>query len=245
LCAFRPGKVIFGVGAGWKEDEYRAYGWEFPRAAVRVQQLEDTIEIARRLWTSDDVTYAGRHYSVTHAYLNPKPDPVPPILIGGGGEQLMLRLVARQADWWNMGGDSIDTYARKLGILNGYCAAIGRDPATIRKTWSCETVAVAATETEARRMAAASPFDRDGGLIGTPAQIVDQIGRWIATGVTHFHPLRRLSTPRWPGPLHRRRAAPTPRLIAIAAYVFTTEAQRTHGDPPSTRELIPFLRGPL
>ncbi len=91
LCAFLPGKVVFGIGAGWKEDEYRAYNWEFPRPAVRIRQLEESVEIAKRLWTEDNVTYEGQHYTVRDAYLNPKPDPLPPIMIGGGGEQLTLQ----------------------------------------------------------------------------------------------------------------------------------------------------------
>ncbi|MDQ6833981.1 MAG: LLM class flavin-dependent oxidoreductase, partial [Chloroflexota bacterium] len=62
LCAYIPGKVIFGIGAGWKEDEYRAYNWEFPRPAVRITQLEETVEIAKRLWTADNVTYQGTYY---------------------------------------------------------------------------------------------------------------------------------------------------------------------------------------
>jgi alkanesulfonate monooxygenase SsuD/methylene tetrahydromethanopterin reductase-like flavin-dependent oxidoreductase (luciferase family) len=186
LCAFLPGRIVFGIGAGWKEDEYHAYDWPFPAAAVRIRQLAETVEIARRLWTADDVTYTGRHYRVTNAYLQPKPDPLPPVMIGGGGEQLTLKVVARHADWWNLPGGSRDTYARKLAILDGHCAAIGRDPATIQRTWSCEVVSVAATESEARRLAEASPFYRGAGLIGTPAQVIDQIEAWKALGVRHF-----------------------------------------------------------
>lgn len=123
LCALLPGKVVFGIGAGWKEDEYRAYGWDFPTPATRIRQLEETVAIAKRLWTADDVTYVGRHYAVRNAYLNPKPDPLPPIMIGGGGEQRTLRVVARYADWWNMPNGTPENYARKLNILRGYCAA--------------------------------------------------------------------------------------------------------------------------
>ena len=186
LCAFLPGKVIFGIGAGWKEDEYRAYNWEFPAPAVRIRQLEETVEIARRLWTADDVTYTGRHYQVRNAYLNPKPDPLPPVMIGGGGEQLTLRVVARHADWWNLAGGTRENYVRKLGILRQHCEQVGRDYETIRKTWSSDVVAVAPTEAEARRLAEASRFYNGAGLIGTPAQVVEQLQGWVQTGVTHF-----------------------------------------------------------
>lgn len=186
LCAFLPGKVVFGIGAGWKEDEYRAYDWPFPRPAVRIRQLEETVEIARRLWTADGVTYEGQHYAIRDAYLQPKPDPLPPIMIGGGGEQLTLKVVARQADWWNLAGGTREDYERKLAVLRGYCGEAGRDPDTIRKTWSCEVVAVAPTEAEARARAEASPFYSGRGLIGTPRQVTEQLRGWIDTGVTHF-----------------------------------------------------------
>jgi alkanesulfonate monooxygenase SsuD/methylene tetrahydromethanopterin reductase-like flavin-dependent oxidoreductase (luciferase family) len=198
LCAFLPGKVVFGIGAGWKDDEYRAYNWEFPSPAVRIRQLEETVEIAKRLWTADGVTYEGRHYRVENAYLQPKPDPLPPVMIGGGGEQLTLKVVAKHADWWNLPGGTIENYARKLDLLRGYCDAIGRDFGAIRKTWSCEVVAVADTEAEARRQGEASPFYRGAGLIGTRQQVIDQIGRWTETGVTHFQ-LRFADFPRLEG----------------------------------------------
>lgn len=187
LCALVPGKVIFGIGAGWKEDEYRGYNWDFPRPAVRIQQLEETVEIAKRLWTADGVTYAGRHYAVHNAYLNPKPDPLPPIMIGGGGEQLTLRVVAKHADWWN-GGGTRAVYAHKLEVLRGHCAAIGRDDGTIAKTWQCECVAIAPTQAAAEALAEASPFyaGAEASLVGTPAQVIAQIEAWAALGVSQM-----------------------------------------------------------
>jgi alkanesulfonate monooxygenase SsuD/methylene tetrahydromethanopterin reductase-like flavin-dependent oxidoreductase (luciferase family) len=187
LCALIPGRVVFGIGAGWKEDEYHAYNWEFPPPSVRIRQLEETVEIAKRLWTADDVTYEGAHYQVEHAYLNPKPDPLPPIMIGGGGEQRTLRVVERHADWWN-GGGKRETYAHKLEVLRGHCAAVGREYSAIRKTWQCECVAVAPTGAMAERLAAASPFytERDGALVGMPAEVVAQIEAWAALGVSHL-----------------------------------------------------------
>ncbi len=187
LCAYLPGNVIFGIGAGWKEDEYRAYNWEFPRPAVRIAQLEETVEIAKRLWTADNVTYEGKYYSVHNAYLNPKPDPLPPIMIGGSGEQLTLRVVAKHADWWN-GGGARDTYAHKLGVLRGHCEAVGRDFDRIKKTWQCECIAVAPTQEAAEQMAAASRFytNPESSLIGTPDRVAEQIRQWAALGVSHM-----------------------------------------------------------
>ena len=197
LCAFLPGKFVFGIGAGWKEDEYRAFNWPFPKPAARIKQLEETVEIAKRLWAEDDVTYEGQHYRVAHAYLQPKPDPVPPVLIGGSGEQLTLRVVAKHADWWN-GGGTMENYTRKLTVLRGHCDAVGRDFGAIKKTWGCDAIAIAATEQAARRMAEASPFYSTSGLIGTAAQVTEQIGQWIDLGVAHFH-LRFADFPRTDG----------------------------------------------
>lgn len=185
LCAYLPGKVVYGIGAGWKEDEYRAYGYPYPSPATRVRQMEEAIIIARTLWTEDDATYEGREYQVRNAFCNPKPDPLPPVMIGGGGEQLTLRVVARQADWWNFPGGTVENYARKLDLLRGYCAEAGRDYDAIRKSWQCETVAVAATEAGARAMADASPFyNGSHGLIGTPDQVAEQIEAWATAGVS-------------------------------------------------------------
>jgi alkanesulfonate monooxygenase SsuD/methylene tetrahydromethanopterin reductase-like flavin-dependent oxidoreductase (luciferase family) len=124
---------------------------------VRIRQVRETVEVAKLLWTADDATYAGQHYRVDHAHLHPKPDPLPPIMIGGGGKRLTLRVVAEHADWWNGGGDHA-TYAHKLDVPRGHCAAAGRDYDAIQKTWQCECVAIAPTREEAERYAAASPF---------------------------------------------------------------------------------------
>ena len=136
LCDLIPGKVIFGIGAGWKEDEYLGYGYDFPAPAVRIRQMEEAIEIAKRLWSEDDVTmasWAGTYYRVEHAFCDPKPDPLPPIMIGGSGEQLTLRIVATHADWWN-GMGAPETFARKCEVLKRHCDAVGRDYDAIVKT---------------------------------------------------------------------------------------------------------------
>lgn len=82
------GRFIMAVGAGWKEDEYHAYGYPFPRPGVRVEQLEDTLEIIRRMWTEEgQVSYQGKHYHIANAYCEPKPNPLPKIIGGGGGKK--------------------------------------------------------------------------------------------------------------------------------------------------------------
>jgi alkanesulfonate monooxygenase SsuD/methylene tetrahydromethanopterin reductase-like flavin-dependent oxidoreductase (luciferase family) len=180
------GRFILGIGAGWKADEYRAYNYDYPKPAVRIGQLEDTVEIIKRLWSSTPATYEGKYYSIENAYCEPKPDPRPPIMIGGGGEQLTLRVVAKHADWWNFPGSTLENYTHKLDVLRQHCDAVGRDYDEIRKTWACEQVAVAATEEEARRMATASPFSGNNLLVGTPEQVAEGLRTFTNVGVTYF-----------------------------------------------------------
>jgi alkanesulfonate monooxygenase SsuD/methylene tetrahydromethanopterin reductase-like flavin-dependent oxidoreductase (luciferase family) len=180
------GRFILGIGAGWKDDEYLAYGYEFPRPAVRIQQLDESVQIIRRLWSGGPVTWEGKHYRIENAYCEPRPDPAPPIMIGGGGEQLTLRVVAKHADWWNIPGGTVESYAHKLEVLKEHCRAVGRDYDTIRKTWSVEVVAIADTEQEAQRLAHASPFYNGIGIAGTPEQAVEQLEAYTRLGCDYF-----------------------------------------------------------
>jgi alkanesulfonate monooxygenase SsuD/methylene tetrahydromethanopterin reductase-like flavin-dependent oxidoreductase (luciferase family) len=179
------GRFLFGIGAGWMEPEYRAYNFDFPAAAVRMAQLEEAIQIVRRLWTDAPASFAGTHYRIDNAYCEPRPDPIPPLLIGGGGEQLTLRLVAKYADWWNLPGGTAATYAHKLAVLRRHCAAVDRDYDTIVKTWSADAIAVAATEVEAQRIAEASPYNSNA-IVGTPEQVAQQLQVFIDLGVEYL-----------------------------------------------------------
>ena len=179
------GRFIFGIGAGWMEEEYAAFDFDFPRAAVRIAQLEETVQIVRKLWTESPASFQGDHYRIDNAYCAPRPDPLPPVLIGGGGEQLTLRVVAKHADWWNIPGGSYANYVHKLNVLRSHCAAVGRDYDTIVKSWSAEAVAVAATTADAQRIADASPYANHP-IIGTPAQVAAQLQPFVDAGVRHL-----------------------------------------------------------
>lgn len=187
LQVFSDGRFIMGVGAGWKEDEYRAYDYDFPPVGTRVDQLEDTLEILKRLWTQPGkVTYQGKHYSVTDAYCEPKPDPVPPIVIGARGKR-MLGLTAKYADWWNISDANFADYMDRLTVLNQQCEAIDRDPSTLRKTWFGRLV-IAETEAEATALGTSGlmKFTRDNAFVGTPAQAVEQMLPFVENGVDYF-----------------------------------------------------------
>ncbi|HEW94029.1 MAG TPA: LLM class flavin-dependent oxidoreductase, partial [Thermoprotei archaeon] len=90
LQVLSNGRYILGIGAGWKIDEYIAYGYPFPPPRVRIGQLEEAVQIIRRMWTEESVSFRGKYYHIDNAICSPKPKPVPLIMIGGGGEKLML-----------------------------------------------------------------------------------------------------------------------------------------------------------
>jgi len=182
------GRLDWGIGAGWYDQEYRAYGYDYPSNADRIRMLKETVEIVKLMWSEPEATYEGRHFSVSGAQCDPKPvqDPHPPIWIGGGGEQLTLRVVARHATHSNFGGKP-DEWAHKAEVLKGHCEAVGRDYDAITKTWSPELFI---RETEAEigtesRSFWGEPFEswRDGNLVGTPEQVADKLQAYVDLGV--------------------------------------------------------------
>lgn len=181
------GRFILGLGAGWHEEEYRAYGYDFPSAGVRVEQLAETLQIIKALWTEPRVTFHGKHYHIDNACCEPKPDPLPVMMVGAFKPK-MLRLTARYADWWNVSSTGVQTYGRMVSEFAQACAEVGRDPATVRRSW-CGGCACAPTEVEARRLAGArfsADNEDDFGFVGTPTQIVEQMRPLIALGVDYF-----------------------------------------------------------
>lgn len=181
------GRIILGLGAGWKENEYRAYGYPFPPAGVRLDQLEEAVQVIRAMWTQDQPTFRGRYYTIEDAFCQPRPEPAPPIMIGGGGRKRTLRIAAQYADWWNVPGAPPEEYADLLGVLREHCAAVGRDYNTLVKSWASDCVAVAPTRAEAERMAQASPFySARSAIVGTPDEVAAQLRRFVDLGASQF-----------------------------------------------------------
>jgi alkanesulfonate monooxygenase SsuD/methylene tetrahydromethanopterin reductase-like flavin-dependent oxidoreductase (luciferase family) len=177
------GRLLFGIGAGWKEDEYLAYGYDFPPNGVRVEQLDEAVRIIKALWSEERATFHGRYYHVEQASCEPRPQPVPPMIIGGSKPR-MLRLVARHADWWNVSWTGIEAYREQAAELERACAEVGRDPATLRRTWF-GPCACAETE-EAARQLAAGRFTTEKGFLGTPEQVAEQMQAFVELGVDYF-----------------------------------------------------------
>jgi F420-dependent oxidoreductase-like protein len=196
------GRLDFGVGAGWKDVEYRAYGYEFPEAGVRVTQLVETLEICTRLWRDERATYHGTYYRVEEAVCSPKPQQKPlPIWIGGTKPRLM-RIAAKWGQWFNMSNPSTAPGGR-IELMNATladaCKAVGRDPATLKKSLFVQAfvaptrreldalldeLAARAKTTRAEWLAA-----RAGAIVGTTDEAATKFAEIAHGGIDHANVL--------------------------------------------------------
>jgi F420-dependent oxidoreductase-like protein len=128
------GRLVLGLGAGWQENEHRAYGIEFHTVGERLRRLEEACQVIKTLFSEGCADFDGRYYRLESAPLEPKPvqDPLP-LMIGGGGEKVTLRIVARYADEWNVWGD-VERLRQKMSVLDRHCEAVGRNPGTIQRS---------------------------------------------------------------------------------------------------------------
>jgi alkanesulfonate monooxygenase SsuD/methylene tetrahydromethanopterin reductase-like flavin-dependent oxidoreductase (luciferase family) len=181
------GRFILGMGAGWHEEEYRAYGYDFPPADVRVTQLDEALRIIKAMWTQERATFVGRYYRVRDARCEPRPDPMPPILVGGLRPR-MLRIAAAHADWWDVSSTGPERYRALVQEFDRACAAVGREPKSVRRSWSggcaCAPTQALAEALAADRVSALN--EDDFGFVGTPERVVQQMRRFVALGVTYF-----------------------------------------------------------
>jgi F420-dependent oxidoreductase-like protein len=182
------GRLEIGLGAGWMEEEYRAYGYEFPSTGARLRQLEEGVQVLKLLMTEQRATFEGRYYQLANAYCNPKPvqKPHPPITIGGSGEKLMLRIVAQHADRWNCPA-GYRNFEHKLEVLKQHCQKVGRDPGQINISEQL-LVCIGANDAEVEqkwKISQRLPFWRTG-VKGTPPEIIKHLRERVAKGVTFF-----------------------------------------------------------
>jgi F420-dependent oxidoreductase-like protein len=180
------GRLTLGIGAGFFEDEYKQYGWPFPpKAATRIRQMEEAVELIVKLWTLPRTTFHGRYFQVEEAILEPKPvqKPHPPVMIAGGGEQMTLRAVARLADTCNLVRGDIAEARHKLAVLRRHCDAMGRDYATIEKT-HVQRWLLARTDTAlAAKREGFVPRGSSPGFVGTVSEAIDLVGQYPDAGI--------------------------------------------------------------
>src|SRR5216110_125834 len=185
------GRLLFGIGAAWQRNEHEAYGIPFYTMRERLERLDEACTVIRLLWTERRSNFNGRYYQLSDAPLDPKPvqRPHPELMIGGGGERVTLRIVAKHADHWNVwGGPKV--LARKGAILDEHCAAVGRDPKTITRSANMSLLITdkkdevdRLADTIATRMGRHAADARDTCLAGTPDQIREQLHQLQAARV--------------------------------------------------------------
>lgn len=196
IDVFSGGRFILGLGAGWYEREYRAYGIAYLAPRERLLVLDESLQVIRRLWTDETVTFDGPHLHFESAYCDPKPlQHLPPVWVGGGGEKVTLRIAARHADAtnWQVG---LESFVRKSSLLEQYCDEIDRDFQTISRTHGPDC-RIFDTEAEARAWCETAEggnlwglpdhdtYLRDN-LVGTVDQVAERTQAFIDAGCTQF-----------------------------------------------------------
>jgi len=175
------GRVDVGLGAGWAEVEYRAYGIDFAAVGTRMDQLEEGAEIVRGLLHDEVTSFDGDHFSIRDARNEPRPvQSRIPIWIGGGGEKRTLRVAARFADGWNIPFVAPETYASKRAVLHRHCDDVGRDPSQVR---CAVNVGLAWTEESLKaQFGTLAEYVAPGVLTGSDEQVIDRIGQYVEAG---------------------------------------------------------------
>jgi F420-dependent oxidoreductase-like protein len=179
------GRLEMGLGAGWYELEHDQYGIPFWTVRERLERLRETAKILKSLWTQESTTFDGKHFQLSDAHHEPKPvsKPYPPLWIGGSGERVLLRIVAEEADGWNVLNMDVETYTHKVNVLQQHCEAVGRDPKDIRRSFGFMAVL---DETEEKARARAPETLMANAVVGTPQQLVDAFAPYIELGVRDF-----------------------------------------------------------
>ncbi|MBA3362345.1 MAG: LLM class F420-dependent oxidoreductase [Acidimicrobiia bacterium] len=194
------GRLEMGIGAGWYEEEYLAYGYPFPRPAVRIGQLAEAVEIMKRMWTEDEVHFEGKHYQLEGAVCRPRPvqEPHIPFWVAGGGEQLTLRVAAEHAAYTNFGND-LDEFVDKSAKLTEHCREVGRDYDEIVRSSNFNILCAPTEQAVADRrrwmeehFAKKLPPERVERTVrnfadfsGTPEQLIEKLRSWRDAGLSY------------------------------------------------------------
>ncbi len=188
------GRLIFGIGAGWYDEEYHAYGYDFPDAPTRLRMLGEAAQIIRAMWTEQEASFEGKYYQIKGAINQPKGVQKPhiPLLIGGAGEQVTLKLVARYGDACNIEGFDPEVFRHKFDVLRQHCETVGRNYDDILRTAHVR-VGLADNDAEAeevsRNIRGDRPLDeyrRTIGLIGKPEYVAETLQKLLDAGVQYI-----------------------------------------------------------
>ncbi len=188
LDIISKGRAILGIGGAWYDVEHDALGFEYPRDKVRLDRLEEAVQICRAMFRGDHVDFTGEHYSLADARNVPQPIQPggPRIMIGGGGEKRTLKLVAKYADACNVSG-SVDVVRHKIDVLRGHCQTVGRDPSEVSVTWMAPVLLTLSdaqtTETKEMMLAGSDEETLAGFLIGQLEELPDVVAPYIEAGV--------------------------------------------------------------
>lgn len=180
------GRLNFGIGSGWYEHEYRAYGYEYPDAPTRLRYLREAVQVILAMWAQEEAHFEGKYYQVHGAINQPKGVQKPhiPLLIGGGGEQVTLKLVAQYGDACNVSGD-LATLKHKFDVIRQHCEALGRDYNSIRRT-TLTTCVIGDTDEQAEAKVPEMMRARvalNEALVGTPDTIRKRLAAYEEAGV--------------------------------------------------------------
>jgi F420-dependent oxidoreductase-like protein len=198
LDVISDGRVELGIGAGWYEKEYAAYGYDFPSHVKRIRQLDESISVIKELWTAKRASFAGQYYTVKEAICNPKPiqKPHPIIMVGGSGEKYLLKVVAKHANRYNNFFGRPQELKKKSAIIKEHCINIGRDYKQIQHSVVLPCIVTESQEGVNQILARYKGNDKAikeyldylvGGItIGIPEKIIKGLNEYLELGVTHF-----------------------------------------------------------
>lgn len=194
LDVISGGRLNLGIGAGWFEDEHRSLGFDFKTVRGRLDALEEALQVIKGMHAGEAVTLQGRHYQVRDAICVPTPvqSGGTPLMIGGTGRKILLRLVAQYADMWNANG-APQEYGELVGVIGEHCEKVGRDTAEIEKTVMmplCYTEDRAAQNLVCELLAGALGIDKDAArrqaMVGGSDECLDKVDAYVEAGATHF-----------------------------------------------------------
>jgi alkanesulfonate monooxygenase SsuD/methylene tetrahydromethanopterin reductase-like flavin-dependent oxidoreductase (luciferase family) len=198
LDVISNGRVEMGMGAGWNQEEYRQYRYNFHTALTRIKQLDESLDVIKAMWTQDKANFSGKFYSIKDAICNPKPlqKPHPIVMIGGSGEKYLLKVVARHANRYNHPAGYAEILKRKISVIVEYFNAIGRNYEDIDYLVLISCL-IGPTDEEVRekikQLRKISPhvMQQAGeaesvSTVGTPEKIISALNKYVGFGVTHF-----------------------------------------------------------